>query len=146
MVEKLSLRIHILFSLVGLFGGVMGFIAFVFAFNNYHAGSWSLISGFMATFLLHIHHLDFKECLHNFYTKDRLKFTGLLGLFMTLVSFAAMMSYLVISAVQHIPMLPVENSLILGGVQAFLTMKWSISLVYFSRKHHRTIESMRLLD
>lgn len=38
MVEKLSLRIHILFSLIGLFGGVMGFIAFVFAFNNYHAG------------------------------------------------------------------------------------------------------------
>ena len=40
----------------------------------------------MAAFLLHIHHLKYRECLGAFYTKERLKFTGLLGLFMTLVS------------------------------------------------------------
>jgi len=85
-VEKLSLKIHIFFAILGLFAGVLGFMVFVFGFYNYHAGSWSLVAGFMAAFLLHIHHLKYRECLGAFYTKERLKFTGLLGLFMTLVS------------------------------------------------------------
>lgn len=146
MDEKLILKIHISFSLLGLFGGVFGFIVFVFGFYNYHAGTWSLLAGIMAAFMLHIHHLKYKEVLQSFYTKDRLKFTGLLGLFMTLVSLAAMISYLVIAKINDIPMVPVENSLILGGVQAFLTLKWSLSLVYFSYKHHKTFDQMRLLD
>ena len=54
----------------------------------YFTGTWSLLAGIMATFILHIHHLKYKEVLQSFYTKDRLKFTGLLGLFMTLVSLA----------------------------------------------------------
>jgi len=145
-VEKLSLKIHIFFAILGLFAGVLGFMVFVFGFYNYHAGSWSLVAGFMAAFLLHIHHLKYRECLGAFYTKERLKFTGLLGLFMTLVSATAMICYFVFAHIHHIPMLPIQHSLILGGVQAFVTLKWSVSLVYFSHKHHKTIDQMRLLD
>ena len=39
-VEKLSLKIHIFFALLGLFAGVLGFMVFVFGFNNYHAGEF----------------------------------------------------------------------------------------------------------
>ena len=41
----------------------------------------------MSTFSLHIHHMDLKNQLDSFYTKDRFKFTGLLGVFMSLVTF-----------------------------------------------------------
>jgi len=146
MVERLSLKLHIAFSLLGLIGGIAGFFVFVFAFYNFHAGIWSLIAGIMSTFSLHIHHMDLKNQLDSFYTKDRFKFTGLLGVFMSLVTFIAMMSYIVISGVKHIPMLPVENSLLLAGVQSFLSFKWSLSLVYFSRKHYKTFDHSRLLD
>ena len=40
----------------------------------------------MATFCLHMHYINLKEQLEMNYTKDRLKFTGLLGLFMTIIS------------------------------------------------------------
>ena len=40
----------------------------------------------MATFSLHIHHMDLKDQLSSFYTKDRFKFTGLLGIFMSFVT------------------------------------------------------------
>ena len=40
MDEKLILKIHISFALLGLFGGVFGFIVFVFGFYNYHAGKF----------------------------------------------------------------------------------------------------------
>ena len=40
MDEKLILKIHISFALLGLFGGVFGFIVFVFGFYNYHAGNF----------------------------------------------------------------------------------------------------------
>jgi len=146
MVEKLSLKLHVAFSLLGLIGGIAGFFVFVFAFYNFHAGIWSLIAGIMATFSLHIHHMDLKDQLSSFYTKDRFKFTGLLGIFMSFVTLIAMISYLVISAVKQIPMMPVENSLILAGVQSFLSFKWSVSLVYFSRKHYKTFDHSRLLD
>ena len=110
MVEKLALKIHLAFAMIGLVGGIGGFVAFVFAFHNFHAGIdqnnssnhnihylillfdefslgiWSLISGIMATFCLHIHYININEQLEMFYTKDRLKFTGLLGLFMTIIS------------------------------------------------------------
>ena len=39
-VEKLSLKIHIFFALLGLFAGVLGFMVFVFGFYNYHAGEF----------------------------------------------------------------------------------------------------------
>ena len=40
-----------------------------------------------------------------------------------------MINYVVISTVKHIPMMPVENSLILAGVQSFLSFKGLDSLV-----------------
>ena len=40
-----------------------------------------------------------------------------------------MINYVVILAVKHIPMMPVENSLILAGVQSFLLFKGLESLV-----------------
>ena len=40
----------------------------------------------MATFSLHIHHMDLKDQLNAFYTKERFMFTGLLGLFMSFVT------------------------------------------------------------
>ena len=46
-----------------------------------------MIAGIMSTFSLHIHHMDLKNQLDSFYTKDRFKFTGLLGVFMSLVTF-----------------------------------------------------------
>ena len=55
-------------------------------FDEFSLGIWSLISGIMATFCLHIHYININEQLEMFYTKDRLKFTGLLGLFMTIIS------------------------------------------------------------
>jgi len=146
MVEKLALKIHLAFAMIGLVGGIAGFVAFVFAFHNFHAGIWSLISGVMATFCLHMHYINLKEQLEMNYTKDRLKFTGLLGLFMTIISLLAAICYFVYSLVNHIPMLPVQHSLILGAVQAFLTFKWAANLVYFSRKHYKNIDQMRLLD
>ena len=41
----------------------------------------------MTAFNLHIHYMDLRERLEKFYTKDRLKFTGFLGIFMTFVGF-----------------------------------------------------------
>ena len=38
MVEKLALKIHLAFAMIGLVGGIAGFVAFVFAFHNFHAG------------------------------------------------------------------------------------------------------------
>ena len=37
-VEKLSLKIHIFFALLGLFAGVLGFMVFVFGFYNLKIG------------------------------------------------------------------------------------------------------------
>ena len=42
MVERLSLKLHIAFSLLGLIGGIAGFFVFVFAFYNFHAGKTTL--------------------------------------------------------------------------------------------------------
>ena len=49
---------------------------------------------------------------------DLYKCTQLNSIFFLFI--LAMISYLVISAVKQIPMMPVENSLILAGVQSFL--------------------------
>ena len=57
-----------------------------------------------------------------------------------------MISYFVIAQVKHIPVLPVETSLMLGGAQAFMTLKWALNLVFFSRKHHKAWDQARLLD
>lgn len=107
--EKLWIKVNIFFALLGLIGGVAGFLIFVFGFYNFHAGNkpflkrllkvqkfifwhlqnsgaWSLISGLMATFMLHMHHMNLMDHLEVFYTQDRLKFTGFLGLFMSIIS------------------------------------------------------------
>ena len=60
--------------------------------------------------------------------------------------FLACLCYVIVAEVNHIPMIPVEKSLLLGGVQAFLSVKWSFSLVYFSRKHYKALDQARLLD
>ena len=39
MVQKLSTKISLAFALIGVIAGVSGFVAFVFAFYNFHAGN-----------------------------------------------------------------------------------------------------------
>ena len=113
MVERLTLKINFVTSILGLLGGLGGFFTFM-PLANYHAGKvskissnyntllqiitiwrifffsvgiWSLLSSIMTAFNLHIHYMDLRERLEKFYTKDRLKFTGFLGIFMTFVGF-----------------------------------------------------------
>ena len=38
MVERLALKVHFGFAILGVIGGIAGFVAFVFAFHNFHAG------------------------------------------------------------------------------------------------------------
>ena len=113
MVERLTLKINFVTSILGLLGGLGGFFTFM-PLANYHAGKsqksrqitilyckqlpfdeffffflgiWSLLSSIMTAFNLHIHYMYLQERLEKFYTKDRLKFTGFLGIFMTCVGF-----------------------------------------------------------
>ena len=45
-----------------------------------------MIAGIMASSVLHIHVLDLKGALADFYTKERLMFTGIFGIFMAVVT------------------------------------------------------------
>jgi hypothetical protein len=38
MVEKLRLKVHIAFALIGFLAGIAGGFIFIFGFGNFHAG------------------------------------------------------------------------------------------------------------
>ena len=58
------------------------------------------------------------------------------------IFFLAAVIYLVISLVNKIPFFPIETSMPLAALQAFVTFKESATLVYFSRKHYKNRTSV----
>uniref|UniRef100_A0A0K2U335 Putative LOC100867995 [Apis florea] n=1 Tax=Lepeophtheirus salmonis TaxID=72036 RepID=A0A0K2U335_LEPSM len=132
MSESVKLKFHLVMSSIGFIGGIAGCLVFYIVYSNFHAGTWSLLAGLMAVICFQFHVFYRFDTLDSHYNEKHLYYFRNLGIFMFLMALIAIISYLVISATLGIPMLPVETSLILASVQAFLTLKWSISVYYFS--------------
>ena len=120
-------------------------------------GIFALLSTIPTAGSLHMHFMNLRNQFVKFYTKDRLKFTGYFGIFLAPIGFIgklisssstilkiwfflAALCYLIIALVNKIPFLPIEGSLLLAALQAFLTFKESATLAYFSRKHYKKID------
>merc|ERR1711893_505132 len=139
MVERLGLKLNFVFTLLSLLGGLGGFATFM-PLGNYHAGIFALLSTIPTAGSLHMHFMNLRNQFEKFYTKDRLKLTGYFGIFLAPIGFIAALCYLIIALVNKIPFLPIEGSLLLAALQAFLTFKESATLAYFSRKHYKKID------
>ena len=145
MNQRTKLKLHIGGSILGFVGGVVGFLVFVFGYYNYNAGIWSLLAGVMSFICLHLNFTVWHETLQDHYNTKILHYLKYFGFFMLAASVVAIVSYLIITVVDEIPMMPVGPSTILAAVQAFLTMKWSIMTIITAKKYKTQLENIALL-
>eukprot|EP00096_Caligus_rogercresseyi_P009805 TRINITY_DN3405_c0_g1_i2.p1 TRINITY_DN3405_c0_g1~~TRINITY_DN3405_c0_g1_i2.p1 ORF type:complete len:151 (-),score=16.65 TRINITY_DN3405_c0_g1_i2:708-1160(-) len=132
LTERVKLNLHIVMSIIGFVGGISGFFIFCIVYQNFHAGSWSFLAGIMSVICFQFHVFYRHDTLDSHYNEKHFYYFRAFGIFMAVASLIAIITYLSLSASFGIPMLPVGSSLILGAVQAFLTLKWSLSVYYFS--------------
>lgn len=145
-VKMLRTKIHIALSAIGVFLGLSAFICFCIVYANIEAGVWALLSGINAglALMLHCHYL--KESLHVNFSRKALQYIGDLGIIGAVSGAALMLFYIFLECYYKAAVTPIQSSIIIRLVWAFMMTKWGILLYYTTKKYLRTYNDHQLFS
>merc|ERR1712098_122046 len=126
---------------LGVIFGCLVFFVFTFGYGNITAGSWALISGMFAGLVLHLHIVYRQHRLELWYSSHRLAVVRGISLAGLCISTAVSIYYAYLAVGQ--PVHPISDSYLIKTVWSFMTVKWSVGLLYFSTKYKARLEGER---
>ncbi|CAH2090504.1 unnamed protein product [Euphydryas editha] len=142
----LRTKIHIALSAIGAVLGLSAFICFCIVYANIEAGMWALLSGLHASLscMLHWHYL--KESLHVNFSRKALQYIGDFGMVGFISGSALTLFYLFLEIYYQADILPIQTSIIIRMIWAFMMLKWGLLLYIFTRKYLRTYNDHQLFS
>uniref|UniRef100_A0A1B6ECU0 Heme transporter hrg1-B n=1 Tax=Clastoptera arizonana TaxID=38151 RepID=A0A1B6ECU0_9HEMI len=145
---KLGTVIGLAFSGFGIFAGFSAFFTFMLYYSNYQASVWALISGIIAAVNFHLMILFYRDKLESWHSVNTLKDIQYLAFFALLFGTTGIIWYLFKIIYYTLPILPVDDSMQIAAVWAFMTAKWGVGLYFITNKYTKYIEeiSPRLLN
>jgi len=120
---------------VGVTAGICSFFIFCFLYGNISAGLWGLGSGILAAIVLHLRLLYKNHRLHSWHTVHSLAANRNLGILTGVLSTGALVYYLYMKFSESQDVFPIKDSWMIAAVWAFMTVKWSLALVYLGHKY-----------
>ncbi|KYB26514.1 hypothetical protein TcasGA2_TC033837 [Tribolium castaneum] len=133
------------FSFVYSLVGVSGFGAFIIL-NNYAAAILAIITGFISIITSHIHFLDFKNKLPDWYTPQQLRQMSSFGIYCFAISTSALVYFSVIEIMQKRPIMPIEDSAVIPMIWCLITLKSGLILAYFGRYYSRQNDHISITE
>lgn len=120
--------------------GVLAAIVFSFGYGALTTSAWAVISSWLSLIVLHQHLLFRKSKLASFYNTARLKYLIGGGIICLIGSLPATIYYFSMKVYLSQETYPISKSYLISGVWAFMTLKWSGLLIFYSFKHKKKIE------
>jgi len=113
----------------------VGFAVFAILFHNYFAGVANAIVGIIGAFNLHLH-LTFKHNrLAEKYSAKSLKVLKWAAIVLGLLGLVAAFTFFCLAAIEKIPVLPIQTSMILPGIQSLLVVQECATHFFCRRKY-----------
>jgi len=132
--------VKITLAIVAVLLGLMGFVVFGCVLKNWNAAAFGLIGAIIATTSLHLH-VSYKfGVLGESWTRKRVQRATYVVFVILIGCLIASITYFAIAIIKNIPMKPYSDSLILAGIQAFLSFKSCIVFLYFGYKYGKLLE------
>lgn len=128
---------------VGLFLGILAGIVFAFVYGNVTAGLWAFISSILSSIALHQHLLFKKSKLGSTYNAFRFKVAISVGVTLLFLSLSCTIYYFVKKAQLNQETYPIKDSYLISGVWGFMTLKWSLLLIFYSYKYKVKLDGER---
>ena len=119
---------------LGAATGLIVFVTFTFCYQNVEAGAWALASAAFSAIALHLFLLTRNYRLPAWHTPQSLLAIRLLTILGAMISLLATIYYIFTAISQEESMLPYSESHLLRGVWSMMTFKWTIVLVFFTKK------------
>ncbi|XP_044263826.1 uncharacterized protein LOC123010779 [Tribolium madens] len=132
-------------SFVYSLAGVSGFGAFIIL-KNYAAAIFAIITGFISIITSHIHFLNFKNKLEDWYTPQHLRQMSSFGIYCFAISTSALVYFSVIEIMEKRPIMPIENSAIIPLIWCLITLKSGLILAYFGRLYSRKTDHISVTE
>jgi len=133
------LKMRIVGATFAVCSSPIGFGVFAIMFHNYYAGIANAIVGIIGAFNLHLH-LSFKnDLLTEKYSSKALAALKWTFLAVGLLGLVAAITFFSVAAVHKIPVLPIETSMILPGIQSFLVVQECATHFFCRRKYLRLL-------
>lgn len=120
---------------LGVTAGICSFFLFCFLYGNISASLWALASGVLAAIVLHLRLLYTNHRLHSWHTVHSLAANRNLGILTGVLSVGATVYYIYMAVSEGQQVFPIKDSWMIAGVWAFMTVKWSVGLVYLGHKY-----------
>merc|ERR1711874_6793 len=118
-------------------------LLFSFGYGNIAAGVWALVSAMLAGLVLHLHIVFTLHRLELWYSEYRLAVLRGISLASLCISTAVSIYYAYLATSMHQPVYPIQDSYLIAAVWAFMTVKWSAGLAFFSHKYRARIQGQR---
>jgi len=128
---------------VGLILGILAGIVFTFVYGNVTAGLWAFISSILSSIVLHQHLLFKKSKLGSTYNAFRFKIAVGVGIIISILSFSCTVYYFVEKTKLSQETYPIRDSYLISGVWGFMTLKWSLLLIFYSYKYKVKLDGER---
>ncbi|XP_074653333.1 heme transporter hrg1-B-like [Tubulanus polymorphus] len=126
-------KVHLTLAVTGIVIGISSFLVFGLKFQNWHAGSWGLVSGVFATLTLYVHIQYMREIWKTW--TYRLKYFIIIGCSCMLVAIVGFVAYVTLGAVFHQDLHPNGHNYYLASIWCFMAWKWAFLLFWFSRRY-----------
>lgn len=138
MPKCVSVKISL--AILSVLLGVMGFAVFGCVLHNWNAAAFGLVGAIIAATSLHLH-LSYKfGVLGEAWTRKRVQRATYVVSVILVGCLIASIAYFAIAIIKNIPMKPYADSLILAGIQAFLSFKSCLVFLYFGYKYGKLLE------
>ncbi|XP_059143052.1 heme transporter hrg1-A-like [Physella acuta] len=131
--SNFSVRLRLIFSVIGVFVGVSVGCVFAAHYKNYHVALWGLLSGLSAAIALGVTIAYMKQVWDSY--PLRLKRFMLLGCFIQLTGVCGFVAYLVLAISKNQGLVIYGEGYYLTCVWCFMTWKWGLALLLYSRRY-----------
>jgi len=134
------LSVKITLAIISVLLGLMGFAIFGCVLKNWNAAAFGLVGAIIAATSLHLH-VSYKfGVLGEAWTKKRVQRATYVVSVIMIACLIASIVYFAIAIIKNIPIKPYADSLILAGIQAFLSFKSCMVFLYFGYKYGKLLE------
>ncbi|XP_054715021.1 uncharacterized protein LOC129224569 [Uloborus diversus] len=134
------LTTKIVFGVLGAVSGISIFVSFSY-YNNWHAAAWGLLSAIFAIMVLRLHIFRRRNTLHLRYNAETMRIAKQCGIFTSLISFIAAITYFVLAyTINHGYQLE-NDGYMPAGIFALMTLKWTVMLFLAGKKYEEFLSS-----